>query len=228
MLVTIFTFIQKRTKIMYDTYKQAKLANPDSEVVTTGPKWDGRESSTGKFQAMGRHVLADHAWVICDPADHCETLTQFEKVGKALETGDKVIVKGDDTVFTIDNASMWDTSTISNAEEIYILEATADKVESNWPQPGEKVITSLGVGEFVAKVVEYDVIAYIVQFDDNWEAFTIDGLKPYDEDYENAKALYQLAMSLSWYPQSNLPFSEVGDHQHMWIELAKRVEVKHD
>jgi hypothetical protein len=65
----------------YDTFQKANEENPNSKIVTTGPKWDGEPIYLGKFSALikpedcgfdGYHNLSDNAWVICNPEDYEE------------------------------------------------------------------------------------------------------------------------------------------------------------
>ena len=41
----------------YKTYAEAKIANPDCEIVTTGEKWNGEESLVGSFAAAIGHGI---------------------------------------------------------------------------------------------------------------------------------------------------------------------------
>lgn len=80
----------------YKTYAEAKIANPDCEIVTTGKDWAFEKSLKGVFQALGdsdglRHSIGDDAWVLCDPADYCSTLKDFLDAQLKLVEGDKFI-----------------------------------------------------------------------------------------------------------------------------------------
>ena len=62
----------------YNTYQEAKLDNPDKDIVTTGKNWKFRNKTlVGKFSPLigspegaCSHIIADESWVICNPADH--------------------------------------------------------------------------------------------------------------------------------------------------------------
>lgn len=66
----------------YKTYAEAKIANPGSEIVTTGKRWAGGKDLLGTFEAViavaiGRHIIDDKSWVICNPADYCSSVKEF-------------------------------------------------------------------------------------------------------------------------------------------------------
>ena len=78
----------------YNSYEAAKIANPESEIVTTGKDWDGRSDLIGKFEAfvceaLGSHGLGNTSWVKCNPADHCMTVERFLKDGHKFVEGDR-------------------------------------------------------------------------------------------------------------------------------------------
>ncbi len=65
----------------YNTYAEAKAENPNSEIVTTGPKWNKSPHLKGKFSALLTsnnyafetfHNIGDRSWVICKPEDYEE------------------------------------------------------------------------------------------------------------------------------------------------------------
>lgn len=66
----------------YNSYAEAKVANPESEIVTTGKKWDGSDYLIGKFEALDgpdSHGLGDTCWVKCNPAGYCMTYNQCKE-----------------------------------------------------------------------------------------------------------------------------------------------------
>lgn len=79
----------------YKTYAEAKMANPDCEIVTTGKDWDGTVRLIGTFDALDAsregHVISNAAWVICNPADYCSSLKEFLEAGFKLVKGDVVM-----------------------------------------------------------------------------------------------------------------------------------------
>ena len=85
----------------YKTYAEAKIANPDSEVVTTGEKWSGCSSFAGVFQKIndgGKCDIGDDAWVICNPADYCSSIKEFLEAGHSFSISDLFLgISGDVT-----------------------------------------------------------------------------------------------------------------------------------
>lgn len=78
----------------YKSYAECKIANPDSDIVTTGKDWQYEKETVGTFEARafdeddGAHIIADDAWVICNPADHCSSLKEFLESGFEFSVGD--------------------------------------------------------------------------------------------------------------------------------------------
>ena len=82
----------------YKTYAEAKIENPDSEIVTTGKDWDYEKETIGTFEVRvfdgdddGAHIIGGEAWVICHPADHCSSLEDYFDAGFELVRGDWVV-----------------------------------------------------------------------------------------------------------------------------------------
>ena len=79
----------------YKTYAEAKIANPDCEIVTTGKNWIYDKELAGAFQPRVTegcsHAINDYSWVICNPANYCSTLKEFLDAGFKLVGGDKFI-----------------------------------------------------------------------------------------------------------------------------------------
>lgn len=121
----------------YRTYAEAKIANPDSEIVTTGKNWSGHYSDqkVGTFEKQGCHIISENAWVICNPADHCSSLKEFLEAGFKLVEGDKFI-DVNANVISVENYNASNVINDSDANR-YILSAAAlnssckipDKVE---------------------------------------------------------------------------------------------------
>ena len=88
---------ERRNKMTkYNTYQEAKINNPDTEIVTTGHKWNGREDLIGSFEpsecsVVESHLISDYAWVICNPANYCMTLADFFEAGHKLVGGDLTV-----------------------------------------------------------------------------------------------------------------------------------------
>lgn len=113
----------------YKTYAEAKIANPDSEIVTTGNNWSGGKDLLGTFEAVitgsiSRHIIDDKSWVICNPADYCSSVGEFLKAGFVFSGGD---------FFTLANGEASEISEINEEtnkimfgdEKRYILSAAA-------------------------------------------------------------------------------------------------------
>jgi hypothetical protein len=81
--------------VNYKTYAEAKIANPDCEIVTTGKNLIYDKELTGTFQPRVTegcsHAINDYSWVICNHADYCSTLKEFLEAGLELVEGDKFI-----------------------------------------------------------------------------------------------------------------------------------------
>ena len=85
----------------YNSYEEAKIANPESEIVTTGPNWEYNPALKWKFEKLveddgevDAHALEDSAWVKCNPADHCMTVEKFLKAGHKGINGDSYLDDG--------------------------------------------------------------------------------------------------------------------------------------
>lgn len=79
----------------YKTYAEAKIANPDCEIVTTGKGWVYDKELIGTFEPRVTegcsHAINDYSLVICNPANYCSTLKEFLDAGFKLVEGDKFI-----------------------------------------------------------------------------------------------------------------------------------------
>ena len=76
------------TYSVYNSYEEAKIDNPESKIVTTGPDWKGKTSTAGKFQVLSQQILERNYWVICDPSNHCMTVEEFLGGGRGFSAGD--------------------------------------------------------------------------------------------------------------------------------------------
>lgn len=74
----------------YNTYQEAKIANPKSEIyVWTGWKVnDELAGPAGSFAALGDKFVTADCWIKCHPADYCMTLDEFFGQGKKLVRDD--------------------------------------------------------------------------------------------------------------------------------------------
>lgn len=138
----------------YNTYQEAKINNPDSEIVTTAPNWDANAEFVGKFEALARdgrgaHYLDDDtAWVICNPADYCMSVKDFILAGNKFKAGDLVLESTVKTMISDHVASEWNNSYHYIGDCAYVLRAKAldelnpsSKVEfDNVPQQVESLV----------------------------------------------------------------------------------------
>ena len=116
----------------YNSYEEAKIANPDSEIVTPSEFWDGADYLVGKFKVLTESMLIDKfSWEKCNPADHCMTVEKFLADGHKFVKGkndayldNKGIVR-----FIGDNGySAWgcnDVTCIDGSRESFILRSAA-------------------------------------------------------------------------------------------------------
>lgn len=89
----------------YKTYAEARIANPESEIVTTGKNWGYEKETIGTFGVRvfdgdddGAHIISDEAWVICNPADYCSSIKEFLEGGNVFSIGDLFLgISGDVT-----------------------------------------------------------------------------------------------------------------------------------
>lgn len=110
----------------YKTYAEAKIANPDSDIVTTGKDWDGCKSLIGTFEVIlrGLHIMGENAWVICNPADYYSSLKEFLEAGFKLSSGD-LFTSTDGCLGEISGGIAKENEIKSNDDKRYILSASA-------------------------------------------------------------------------------------------------------
>jgi hypothetical protein len=65
----------------YETYQEAKIANPEGEVCTNGDY----------FQVNPRGTEINSYWKICNPADYCMTVEKFLSDGHKFVDGDNIL-----------------------------------------------------------------------------------------------------------------------------------------
>lgn len=83
----------------YNTYQEAKIENPEREIVTTSNGWAGDDYLKGKFEPLqnikngdiSSHDLSEGGWKICNHASYCMTVDQFLKGGNKFVDGDLII-----------------------------------------------------------------------------------------------------------------------------------------
>jgi hypothetical protein len=158
----------------YNTYQEAKLDNPDKDIVTTGKNWKFRNKTlVGKFSPLigspegaCSHIIADESWVICNPADHCMNFEDFFKAGHKFVAGDKwenpygqVITfttdceksqyPGDENRFVLSAKALEEERQKAFAENMDLLteqvfEKTAGVIQSRTDAEGTRFISSNG------------------------------------------------------------------------------------
>lgn len=111
----------------YDTYQEAKIANPDRDILTTANKWPSARKYIGNFRINDtcRAKIDNLSWMICDPKDYCMTLEDFTKKGYKLITGDLVLDNNNRVCYMNSYfAALWNAhyDTFNN---FYILRAEA-------------------------------------------------------------------------------------------------------
>ena len=76
----------------YRSYQEAKLANPNAEIVTTSKKWDGGKNLIGNFEAKDdTYMIGEKEWEVCNPSVYCMSLEDFFNFGYELSVGDVLI-----------------------------------------------------------------------------------------------------------------------------------------
>ena len=116
----------------YNTYQEAKIANPDSEIVTTGQDWQHGLNLKGKFERLVKsgpnsHVLDDSAWIKCNPADYCMSVEAFQANGYKLVDGDLYISIGGCVITYTEGYEFSVDREPSRNSERFILRAAALK-----------------------------------------------------------------------------------------------------
>ena len=78
------------TMTTYNTYQEAKIANPESEIYVLSRK---TALMVGKFQAINDAPTSHFAsgWTKCDPSKYCMTVEKFLADGNELTEGDVII-----------------------------------------------------------------------------------------------------------------------------------------
>ena len=116
----------------YNSYEEAKIANPESQIVTTGPNWEYNPALKWKFEKLveddgevDAHALEDSAWVKCNPADYCMTVEKFLKDGHKFVYGDLFLDQGG-CVEKVSNVDNYNIPFIGDNKR-YILRAAASE-----------------------------------------------------------------------------------------------------
>ena len=84
----------------YNSYAEAKIANPDLEILEARPDWDGSPEYVGTFTVNksdgngGVPYIGKGAFQKSNPADHCMTVEKFLADGHKFVRGDVVVDAG--------------------------------------------------------------------------------------------------------------------------------------
>ena len=119
----------------FDSYAAAKIANPNSEIVTTCDSWTGGDELKGKFEALNSdpretHLVEHERWVICNPADHCQTVEKFLADGHKFVEGD-ICLRDDGDVITVTESVLdWNVKDELDGKR-FILRAAALEEKPN-------------------------------------------------------------------------------------------------
>ncbi len=104
----------------YNTYQEAKVANPDKEII--------RFDKQDEFKAVGNDELSAYltTWTKCNPADHCMTVEKFLADGYELREND-LILNSVGSVICMDYPSSLGDFGVLNicSEKEHILRAAA-------------------------------------------------------------------------------------------------------
>lgn len=119
----------------YKTYAEAKITNPDSEIVTTtklhsnGPEFEFLPVKfiEGYYRSqcdLRTPNVEDGIWVICNPADYCSSLKEFLESGFEFSVGD-IWLNEDDILVSVDLVNARINKYQKNDENRFILSAAA-------------------------------------------------------------------------------------------------------
>lgn len=130
----------------YNTYQEAKIANPESEIV----RWN----KSDKYKAVSKSDLSGYliTWSYCDPADYCVTVEKFLRDGHKFVDGDLIYSSLLDLVINVTKDELMDgesypedgvNTLMPSDDKRYILRAAAleqPKQEVEWKNGDECVI----------------------------------------------------------------------------------------
>ena len=234
----------------YNSYEAAKIANPESEIVTLSKK--GSEFN-GKFEAKTIHHIG---WDTCNPADHCMTVERFLADGHKFAVMD-VFMSKDSVVVFITSKMMVDAMNAKSRLDCdsYILRAAAleekpsEKVE--WVNgeglPPVGALCKVNRDPFVYRVMYSSAFVVIVQNldNDNTTAHGMDIIldlykgdytfsKPETqqqrEDRERLEAAYDLYVTHEGYidnPVCSISiFSESNEPKNKWLAIVDKTNYR--
>lgn len=127
----------------YSTYQEAKIANPEEEILKARDDWDGCKCYVGKFiankpdESGGVPFIGKGSFKKCDPSKYCITVEKFLADGHKVFMGDVIInANGNVNNITQGCASMLNGEGGAKFNDTrYILHAAA--LEKPFLQTGE-------------------------------------------------------------------------------------------
>ncbi|AUR91068.1 hypothetical protein NVP1154O_55 [Vibrio phage 1.154.O._10N.222.52.B12] len=155
---------------IYDTYQEAKIENPESEIVTTGPKWSGRKDRVGKFTELTTLLcIKDDAWVTCKPADYLPSLEWFFDEGHSLKHGDLISDRNGNVIEVV-------VSPFKPEREAYVLKSLDLEMQYFTETPEEKealdAIKEIDLDQPIVKssVGENESVGFRLKENSEWKA----------------------------------------------------------
>ncbi|AUS00809.1 hypothetical protein NVP1278O_74 [Vibrio phage 1.278.O._10N.286.54.E8] len=124
----------------YNTYQEAKIANPDSDIYFI----DNKQYRTGEW--IDQYNFGRSSFVLCNPADHCMTAEKFLTDGHKFSDGDLVYTLYGSVVKVCDSKpssgafyyTSWINIKIDESNKIYILRAAAlESIPTETPEEKE-------------------------------------------------------------------------------------------
>ena len=167
----------------YNSYAEAKIANPEREIARPSEFWDGADYIVGKFKVLTESMLIDKfSWEKCNPADHCMTVERFLADGHKFVCGDIVIDVGEVSVIE----TGFDRDSYNDPDEgdykIYILRAAAlENIPTETPEEKEVLDGIESAGE-----VEWsngDSVKYHNKHEGEGGLLTFVGIHPTHKDH---------------------------------------------
>ncbi|AUR84293.1 hypothetical protein NVP1052A_64 [Vibrio phage 1.052.A._10N.286.46.C3] len=132
----------------YNTYAEAKIANP--ECVAIYKNEDANEFSVS--MKTGELTITPGRWELCNPADHCSTLAEFLDAGYELVDGDYYLANGNVRPIGRGGINVKDSNSPRSCDHsIHILSAVAIGGGSKIPENKVSEVTNIDF-EFGRKI----------------------------------------------------------------------------
>ena len=104
---------------VYDSYAEAKIANPDSDIYERMCV----DFATADYVSLVRMCGTGDGWNKCHPAYYCMTVEKFQADGHSFVEGD-ICMNTDASVVTIKHVNEWNDPDIDDCDR-YVLRAAA-------------------------------------------------------------------------------------------------------